>query len=375
MRRDRESGSGVVAYLGIMLFVSAVASALFALGVPDQVAGSCETAVCRIIGKDCPFQKTTLADGGSAPSGPAQPTVPPAPPLLDKSPPRPPIPMPVCMPEPDKDWVERLSAHNDYQNQNPLTGALNSGATSVEADIWLDDKGRLQLKHDSDDNPSAGTLREDYIKPLIDRYKKNGGQIYKGRDQPFEIFVEIKHGGHEAYQQMLKDLKGLPPGVKIIIPYSAAGADLGKQPPGVSFSSGFGKNCTLPPELDPENPLYDRAYAQNVTVLNGQYGECADRNGDLLLNDSEHQKLNEMVQKAHSAGLKVRLWGGPDGKFRVPGDPGGFFPCPKLPGHQSCEGGLQNNWWNAQLEAGVDYVISNHLDHTATKLRDCGRKT
>jgi hypothetical protein len=229
---------------------------------------------------------------------------------------------------------------------------------------------------DSDDNPSAGTLREKYIEPLIERTKKNGGQVYRGRDKPFQLFVEVKSADGNVYQKLLREVRGLPPGVQVFIGAGTPGAELGRQPPNVRFYDTLGDDCELPPAVDPESPRYNRAYAENIVMLNGTFSSCADRNGDNRISDAEQRKFNAIVQKAHDAGQQVRIWGAPDGRIRVPGDHGGFFPCHGflLPGRQSCEGEAQRDAWRAELEAGVDYVLTNHLTQGRKFVRSCGRE-
>ena len=39
--------------------------------------------------------------------------------------------------EPKNEAVPNTHAHNDYENENPLSDALSYGFVSVEADIWL----------------------------------------------------------------------------------------------------------------------------------------------------------------------------------------------------------------------------------------------
>jgi hypothetical protein len=99
-------------------------------------------------------------------------------------------------------------AHNDYLNDEPLTGALGHGFTSVEADVWLDG-GRLALCHDMDGEqcesdvswPHDGSTNSDipkrylddtYLKPLMDQVTANNGRVYANYSGHFYLVIEIK---------------------------------------------------------------------------------------------------------------------------------------------------------------------------------------
>lgn len=348
----------------MVALIALISSAVLVSDVGAKVVAACESAICRVAGADCPALRAGDSGRVELPGAAAIP---------DRSPSRPPIPKPVCTPDPGGAWVERLHAHNDYENANPLEDALGNGATSVEPDVWLDENGRLQLKHDETDR-SRGTLRDVYVDPLIARAAKNGGQIYQGRDQPFELILEVKHGDDSVYQKILDETRGLPPGVHVIIPDGTPGASMGKQPPGVFFYGTLGKDCSLPLELDPANPRYDRERAKHYTMLNGAWADCADRDKNGKISESEQEAFNEVVRRAHDAGLKVRIWGGPDGTKRLGSNksPGEFASCPRRPWAQKCDRSAQRAWWRAQQDAGADYLVTNHLGQGGTFLRTCG---
>jgi hypothetical protein len=362
-RRSHDRGEGAIGYLAVVLLVAAVMAAVLTGDVGGHVAHACAAAICKVAGGDCP----SVADGSPHSAASAAPSASPLPP-------RPPIAKRICEPGPKVEWTEGLHAHNDYDNQRPLYDSLSYGATSVEADVWLDRRGELLVKHTRDVRPPKGTLRDLYVKPLIERAERNGGQIYRGREQPFQLLIEIKDGGAAAYERVLEEIKDLPPSVNVIFDAGRPDSVVGTQPPGVSFDISPGEDCTLPPEVDPESPRYDRAYAANFTMLNGSYGACVDRDHDGEISESEQRRLNAIVQQAHDAGLKVRIVEGPDGAKRIPGDSGAFVPCLPLPWKQACETGPQERSWRAQIEAGMDFVDTNHIRPGAAMLRGCGER-
>ncbi|MBC6463586.1 hypothetical protein [Actinomadura sp. HBU206391] len=371
-REARDDGSGAVDYLAVVLLISVISGAFLVSGVGATVVDTCEDAICRVMGGDCARENPPALPGaGQALAAPAPAS--PAPAAGAKSPPRPPITKPVCTPDPTVAWTEGLHTHNDYQNGRPLHDSLEHGATSVEADVWLDENGELMLRH-LPDEPYVGSFRDLYVNPLKARAAENGGKIYAGRDQQFQLLIEIKQGGPAAYEKVLEEIKDLPPNVHVIFDAGRPDDAIGKQPSNVSFDISPGEGCTLPPKVDPADPQYDRAYARNFTMLNASYKQCVDRNKDGKISKSEQADFNAIVQKAHDAGLKVRIVEGPDGPKRK-SEPGEFKACSSwIPWQPSCKDDEREAFWQAELEAGVDVFDTSHISLGRKWLRNCGRE-
>jgi hypothetical protein len=382
-----DKGAGSIEYIAVLLLIAGIATAVVSSDIGGSVARACTAALCQVMGdRDCPLGNGE-ADSPAAANAPAAlPSIPQPPPRPTK----PPLPKPVCQPNPNAPWVDRLNAHNDYQNKRPLDDSLANGATSVEADVWWED-GELKLKHDQDTG-NVGTLRSRYIDPLIERARQQGA-IYPGRTEPFQIFVEIKSKPkREGYDQVLQEIKDLPRDVQVVLPISAIDPERTNPqgvidaPPNVTFSIDF-DDCKIPAYLDPKNSAYVHAYAVRVSVMNGDYRKCVSSNAHL--NSSEKAAFTQLVQQVHDAGMKVRMWHGPDGQFRedwlasgagVGDNPfmgdhdsnGDFTWCP--PGLDDCARSNQVGWMNLQIAAGVDYMPTNHLTDGADHLKHCGEK-
>ncbi|WP_017596327.1 PI-PLC domain-containing protein [Nocardiopsis potens] len=395
-RPGADRGASFTQYGGIVLLTAAVLAGVTAVGVPGRVADMCATAFCRITGgEDC--GKAGGGDETAAEDVEAQ-MYPDSPGGTTNDPPRPPIEKPDCA-DPDAEWAEGLHAHNDYENENPLEDALRHGATSVEADIWPyseDDtwygeeydpvtyeEGDLVLKHDATDRPQ-GTLRSTYVDALKKRAEENGGEVYPGRDEPFQLVVEIKDQESEedkrrVYDRALEQLEGLPPDVHVVFSGGRPSDDyvLRNRPDNVSFDIAPVNGCELPPKVNVDSPEYDREYAENFTMFNAEWGKghCGDQ-GNNKIDDREQGELNRVVDQAHRSGLKVRFWGGPDEQYRD-GSNGDFIPCHGqiAPGRQECEGEARRDAWLAQQEAGVDFINTNHLGNGERWIRSCGTET
>lgn len=393
MRRS-ETGASLVEYAGLIVLAGLILGALVAIGIPGKVEAACSSALCRILGeKNCPLAPPAGPQPTARPStGPTR-----APgkngwQYADQMPPRAPIPRPDCAKDAKLPWSEGLHAHNDYQNEHPLQDALDNGATSVEADVFLDDDGDLVVGHDPNAGP-RGSLEDLYVEPLRERAAKNGGQIYPGRTAPFQLTIEIKQKGNEdAYRAVLDEAKKLPSNVQVVLSGGRPDEDkimkppLGPMPDNVTmdyipdYHSGSG--CTLPTELDPgtpehPNPAYRQDLAKKVTVINGEWakGKCGDTDGDGLISGQEQSDLDAFVAKAHAAGYRTRFWGGPDGRYRFPfgKENGHFLPCSPWHGGK-CSDGQRNDAWHAMQHAGADTLGTNHLGTGKNFIHSCGKE-
>ncbi|TDC50999.1 hypothetical protein E1281_21205 [Actinomadura sp. KC345] len=408
-------GRSTAGYAGLTVLIGSVIAVVLASGVSVAFAKNCEGAHCRPTGADCAgnppqahtrgaLETTAVSLGRTLPDPPAD---------WSNFLPRPRIPKPTCNPDPNAKWAEGLHAHNDYHNRRPLLDALENGATSVEVDLFLDSDGQLYAKHDYEE--AKGTQFKDvYIDGLMERAEKNGGQIYPGRDPAklFQIIIELKEPNMQegeippwvvdgrtkenylhskrvdAYWTAIRqteELRTRYPNVQVVFsggtPRHLAGTPdplTWKVPQNVVYDISPGNGCTLPPEVDPQAPRlpsepFDRTYAENFVILNGNWFECGDRDHDLKISDEEQRLLNDLVQRTHDIGLKVRLWDGPDGRLRSsPAQAGQFIPC-HWP-YPECDEAHKWAKWKAQQKAGVDYLNTNHLTNGREWIRYCGRK-
>ncbi|HEY2581160.1 MAG TPA: hypothetical protein VGI43_05120, partial [Mucilaginibacter sp.] len=92
-------------------------------------------------------------------------------------------------------------AHNDYCHKHPLFDALENGYTNIEADIFLEDD-ELIVAHVNPFFRETKTLERLYFKPLFDRITKNGGQVYKGYNDPVTLMIDIKTGASNTYRTL-----------------------------------------------------------------------------------------------------------------------------------------------------------------------------
>ena len=239
--------------------------------------------------------------------------------------------------------LERAHAHNDYEHERPLYGALGHGFKSVEADIWLID-GELVVSHDdprlSTTPPPKGTLESLYLEPLRREIKANGGSVYPGDPDYFTLLIDIKSEDVATYRALHEELEGYadvftkfgPRGVRdravtAIVSGNRPRAYMESQR--VRYAAYDGR---IPEDLGgSQNPQsFAPLVSQNWTRLFTWQGVGP-------MPEAERQKLHEIVATAHANGQRVRFWA-----------------TPEIPETREAV-------WRELLAAEVDYINTDNL--------------
>jgi len=205
-------------------------------------------------------------------------------------------------------------AHNDYLNRPPLFEALQSGMVSVEADIHLM-KSQLYVAHvrPLGRNPKR-LLERLYLKPLFDHVHRNGGTVYPNYSGPFYLMIDFKGGGTEMFGRLVELLGKYRSMLSVVengtLKQGAVTVFLsGGRPtdavlnaePKLAFLDGrpsdLGKG--IPPMLMP--------------VVSDNYHNHLSWNGQGEMPQDEQQKLQQLADRVHAEGKKLRLWASPDG--------------------------------------------------------------
>lgn len=113
------------------------------------------------------------------------------------------------------------NSHNDYWRGHPLSDALGTGCTGVEADVWLTGGGLL-VGHDRKSLTHKRTLRSLYIDPLVIiltgcNYLQTQGNASGPPNGVFEVnrtasltlLIDIKSNGPLTFPVVLEQLEPL----------------------------------------------------------------------------------------------------------------------------------------------------------------------
>ena len=222
-------------------------------------------------------------------------------------------------------------AHNDYEHENPLFDALNHGFMSVEADVWLIN-GELYVSHNRPGNLSKTPVLKDlYLEPLAQRISQQQGWVYAGYPHSFSLMIDLKNEGENTYRRLKEELSDFEYLLK---------ARRNQAPPIMIFLSGDRPISTV--QNDPSRLLgidgrpddlgkgFDAAF---MPVVSQRYGKILTWNGKGEIPEKELKKLQDLVEKTHAEGKKLRLWASPE--------------------TEAC--------WEVLLKAGVDMINTDEL--------------
>ncbi|CAM2792749.1 phosphatidylinositol-specific phospholipase C/glycerophosphodiester phosphodiesterase family protein [Saccharomonospora xinjiangensis] len=242
--------------------------------------------------------------------------------------------------------LPRAHAHNDYEHTRPLLDALDTGFTSVEADIHLVD-GELLVGHDPWDLTPERTLEGLYLEPLRRRVLANHGSVYVRRTD-FQLLIDIKTEAESTYAALERRLDD-PRYAFLFTRYARGRVWRG---PVTAVLSGNRPRAVL--EAQPRR----RAFYDGRIVDGTDLGIGADARLTPLVSDNwtklftwrgagempeaERERLHSIVQRAHAAGQRVRFWATPD-----------------------AAGPERTALWRELVAAGVDHLNTDDLSGLA----------
>jgi len=234
--------------------------------------------------------------------------------------------------------LSRAHAHNDYEHDRPLYDALDHGFNSVEADVLLVDDD-LYVAHNAREVTPDKTLRLLYLEPLKKRIMKNCGRVYPKGPQ-FTLLIDIKTGAVETYRaldRILAEYRDI---------FTSFGPDGRSDKAVLTIITG-----NRPREFMESQKLRYAGCDGRLTDLKSDYPAdlvpmISDNwkkyfkwNGTGEMPVGEHDRLREIVQKAHEKGRLVRFWSTPDNPSSA-----------------------REVLWSELLSAGVDLINTDDLE-------------
>lgn len=239
--------------------------------------------------------------------------------------------------------LAKAHSHNDYLHPRPLLDALDQGFTSVEADIFPVD-GKLLVGHTRNSLKPDRTLEALYLQPLAERVRENGGRVFKGSDR-FFLLIDIKRNPQDAYhelkpllakyREMLTSVEAgkVRPGAVTVV-LTGYTPQLESAEAGPRFASLDGRVA----DLESQSP------ADVLSMISDNWTTQFRWNGKGPMPESEREKLQKIVTKAHAAGRIVRFWAAPENE----------------------------DVWRELNSAGVDLINTDQLSRLAKFLRESG---
>ncbi|MDX6708717.1 MAG: hypothetical protein QOI48_4563 [Solirubrobacteraceae bacterium] len=239
------------------------------------------------------------------------------------------------IPRPARTSLAHTHAHNDYTHSHPLFDALAHRFSSVEADVWPGADGRLLVGHDKNtlSYPDC-TLQALYLDPLQELVQTHGGHVYASSPTPLQMIVDVKGDGQRAY----KALDGL---LRARYASMLTSWTNGVEHPGavrVIVSGAIAR-------------VFMNRQTQRYAAYDGTLHEVGSAAPGLISADwtrltrDVRDHLRDIVNRAHAHNQQVRFWNTPE-----PGDRFLFFGSHEY-----------RDIWREQLDAGVDWINTDHL--------------
>ena len=203
-----------------------------------------------------------------------------------------------------------IHSHNDYHQAVPFYRAFVCGAYSIEADIFCTEKeNELLVAHDAKELPTAPTIDDLYLNPIVGIFKRNQGKPWKNSDGHFQLLVDLKTQTVPTLDILASKLKAYPEvfdpevnpnAVRVVISGNMpAPADFHKYPSFIFFDGRF-------------NQTYTQDELKRVLLFSEPFSAYSKWNGKGEMIDSEKKVLESLIQKAHALGKPIRFWGTPD---------------------------------------------------------------
>ncbi|MFF2555547.1 hypothetical protein ACFVUS_31385 [Nocardia sp. NPDC058058] len=251
--------------------------------------------------------------------------------------------------------LPRAHAHNDYLHGRPLYDAVEQGFTSVEADVYPAlGSSDLPVAHAPWEIRLDRTLRTLYLDPLRRLVAENGGTVLPGYHGEFQLLIEIKFDAPDVYRVLDATLRD-PAYDGLFTRYTDGRVERGPVTVSVltAFTSGTEMRATMAAQTTrsafavgaPED-LGTGLPATLMPEVEADWTRLFSWGGVGPMPEGQRRALQDLVDRAHGEGKRVRFWGAPD-------EPG---PARKA-------------LWDEEFDAGVDRLSTDHLSELADYLR------
>lgn len=238
----------------------------------------------------------------------------------------------------------RLHSHNDYRQRVPFYQAYAQQFASIEADIYaLENTNELVVAHDRVELPTAPTLDETYITPLVQLFRQNGGRAWKDTQKTLVLLIDLKSPVDPTLGLLIKKLQQYPEVFDPTVnPFAVRVVVSGNRPEPATFVDY--------PEIisfDGDNFDYTEKELERICMISLNLRDYTLWNGKGTMIDTEYARVTEVITQVHTLGKPIRFWGTPDGVTA----------------------------WNTFHHIGVDYINTDTPEACAAFFRDFQKKT
>jgi alkaline phosphatase len=225
-------------------------------------------------------------------------------------------------------------SHNDYEQAHPFREAWQNGFGSIEADIFLYDN-KLIVAHDRKEMMAGRSLDSLYLNPLKQCILDNKGYVYPDTNRCLQLMIDVKSEAMTTLKSLVEKLNDYPALVKC----SSLRIVISGNRPDPSLFSGFPSWIWFDGELKKE---YSGEELKKIAMLSDDFARYSKWQGEGDLNAEERQELQNMVNKVHREGKKIRFWNAPDAAHA----------------------------WHVFIDLGVDFINTDHINELSIFLKN-----
>ncbi|MEL1242110.1 alkaline phosphatase [Flavobacterium flavipallidum] len=214
----------------------------------------------------------------------------------------------------------KVHSHNDYNQGVPFWDAYANGATSIEADVFLQDNNLFVAHNQSDIEPKR-TLEDLYLKPLTKAL-----ELGFKKDKELFLLIDLKTDAVPTLNRLIKILDSYPTliadkHIKIIISGNRPNPNTySKYPHYIYFD-----HQELDTPLTAEN-------LDKVAMVSVDFKKYSVWNGKGRFTHEDYNRVKNVIAQGKSFHKPFRFWASPDG----------------------------NSSWKALLDLGVDIINTDH---------------
>lgn len=203
-----------------------------------------------------------------------------------------------------------VHSHNDYRQRVPFYQAYSQQVYSIEADVFVTERGDLLVGHDKEDLTPDADLENMYLLPLVKLFRQNEGSPWKNSDYDLQLMIDMKTPTEPTLTRIVEMVGQYPEvfdpfvnpnAVKVVITGSVPKPEnFEKYPPFIFFDGQVALNYT-------DDQL------ERIALISEPFFKYARWNGKGTMLHEQKEKVQEIIDKAHSMGKPIRFWASPDG--------------------------------------------------------------
>ncbi len=196
----------------------------------------------------------------------------------------------------------RIHSHNDYYQNAPFWKAFSTGASSVEADVFLVDNS-LYVAHSKQEIDSARTFEKLYLEPM-----QKLTEIGLEKPKNLQLLIDIKSERYATLDAIVENLDKYPELINnnafsfVISGNRPKPSEYLKYPDFIFF------------DYQSLDAVSDSSILKRIALVSLSFRNFSEWNGKGRLTAKDLEKVTTTIKRAKSLGKPFRFWATPDSK-------------------------------------------------------------